>query len=54
MYDFFKYLNSPVLRPAAGGEPRVLAVLPEPEDGEDEHEAVEAEHDQDGRIEVIL
>ena len=29
-------------------------MLPELEDREDEHDAVEAEHDQDGRIEVIL
>jgi len=29
-------------------------VLPESEDREDEHDAIEAEHDQDRRIEVIL
>ncbi len=47
-------LSSPSVYSISGGKPRVFAVLPEPVDSEDEHEAVEAEHGQNRSIEVIL
>jgi len=38
----------------SGGKPRVVSKLPEPVDREDEHDAVETEHEQDRSVEVVL
>jgi hypothetical protein len=47
-------LRSSSVSSVSGGEPRILAVLPEHVDREDEHESVEAEHDQDWSVEIVL
>jgi hypothetical protein len=47
-------LSSSSVYSISGGKPCVFAMLPEPVDREDEHEAVEAEHGQNRSIEVVL
>jgi hypothetical protein len=47
-------LSSSPVYSIPGGQSRIFSVFPEPVDREDEHETVEAEHDQNRSIEVVL